>query len=77
YVVAGPILAWLGLGIWALVGALLIQQFIRMVVLLAGQPHPMRPLLERRAIVELLYFGSGFTIARVFNYLATQADRLV
>ncbi|MER9326503.1 lipopolysaccharide biosynthesis protein [Mesorhizobium sp. M0488] len=77
YVVAGPVLAWLGFGIWALVGALLIQQFIRMVVLVAGQPHPMRPLLERRAILELLYFGSGFTIARVCNYLATQADRVV
>jgi len=48
-----------------------------MIVLLIGQPHPMRPLLERRAIAELLYFGSGFTIARIFNYLATQADRLV
>jgi O-antigen/teichoic acid export membrane protein len=77
YVIAGPVLAWLGFGIWALVGALLIQQFIRMIVLLAGQPHRMRPLLERRAILELLYFGSGFTIARVCNYLATQADRLV
>ncbi|CAN7330547.1 lipopolysaccharide biosynthesis protein [Mesorhizobium amorphae] len=77
YVVAGPALAWLGFGIWALVAAVLVQQFIRMIVLLIGQPHPMRPLLERRAIAELLYFGSGFTIARIFNYLATQADRLV
>ena len=77
YVVAAPVLAWLGFGIWALVAALLIQQFIRMIVLLVGQPHPMRLLLERRAILELLHFGSGFTIARVFNYLATQADRLV
>lgn len=77
YVVAGPVLAWLGFGIWALVAAVLIQQFTRMLVLLIGQPHPMRPLLERRAIAELLYFGSGFTIARIFNYLATQADRLV
>ncbi|GLR41676.1 lipopolysaccharide biosynthesis protein [Mesorhizobium amorphae] len=77
YVVAGPVLAWLGFGIWALVAAVLIQQFTRMMVLLIGQPHPMRPLLERRAIAELLYFGSGFTIARIFNYLATQADRLV
>jgi O-antigen/teichoic acid export membrane protein len=77
YVVAGPILAWLGFGIWALVGAFLIQQIISMITLIAGQPHPMWPLLERRAIVELLYFGSGFTIARVCNYLATQADRLV
>jgi len=77
YVVAAPVLAWLGFGIWSLVAAVLVQQFIRMIVLLVGQPHPMRPLLERRAILELLYFGSGFTIARVFNYLATQADRLV
>ncbi|CAN7629544.1 lipopolysaccharide biosynthesis protein [Mesorhizobium sp. LjNodule214] len=77
YVVAGPVLAWLGFGIWALVAAVLIQQFTRMIVLLIGQPHPMRPLLERRAIAELLYFGGGFTIARIFNYLATQADKLV
>ncbi|WP_292064964.1 lipopolysaccharide biosynthesis protein [Mesorhizobium sp.] len=77
YVVAAPVLAWFGFGVWALVAALLVQQFIRMIVLLVGQSHPMLPLLERRAIVELLYFGSGFTIARVFNYLASQADRLV
>ncbi|MDX8442184.1 lipopolysaccharide biosynthesis protein [Mesorhizobium australafricanum] len=77
YVVVGPILAWLGFGIWTLVGALLTQQFISTIMLLTGQPHPMRPLLERRAIVELLYFGGGFTVARVCNYLATQADRLV
>jgi PST family polysaccharide transporter len=77
YVVAAPVLAWLGFGIWALVAALLVQQSFRTIVLLAGQPHPMRPLLERGAIVELLYFGSGFTIARVCNYLATQLDRLV
>ncbi|CDX14000.1 Polysaccharide biosynthesis protein [Mesorhizobium sp. ORS 3324] len=77
YVVVGPVLAWLGFGIWSLVAALLVQQLFRTIVLLAGQPHPMRPLLERSAILELLYFGGGFTIARVFNYLATQLDRLV
>ena len=77
YVVVGPVMAWLGFGIWSLVAALLVQQLFRTIVLLAGQPHPMRPLLERSAIVELLYFGSGFTIARVCNYLATQVDRLV
>ena len=77
YAIVGPVLAWFGFGVWALVAALLVQQLFRTIVLLAGQPHPMRPLLERSAIVELLYFGGGFTIARVFNYLATQVDRLV
>jgi O-antigen/teichoic acid export membrane protein len=77
FVLAGPLLAWQGYGVWALVGALLTQNFVRMVLLLAGQPHLKRPLLERRAIGELLYFGGGFTLARIGNYLATQADRLV
>ncbi|TIO54028.1 MAG: lipopolysaccharide biosynthesis protein, partial [Mesorhizobium sp.] len=77
YVVVGPVLAWLGFGIWALVAAILVQQLFRTIVLLVGQRHPMRPLLERSAIFELLYFGGGFTIARVCNYLATQVDRLV
>jgi PST family polysaccharide transporter len=48
-----------------------------MVFLVAGQPHPKRPMLERRAIGELLYFGGGFTLARIFGYLASQADKLV
>ncbi|OAP42306.1 polysaccharide biosynthesis protein [Sinorhizobium saheli] len=77
YVVAAPVLAWLGFGIWALIGALVIQNLVRMVVLVLGQPHAKRPMLERPAIGELLYFGGGFTLARIFNYLATQIDRLV
>lgn len=77
FVVAGPVLALLGFGIWALVGALVIQHFLRMVMLLLGQPHPKRLMLERRAIGELLYFGGGFTLARICNYLASQVDRLV
>jgi O-antigen/teichoic acid export membrane protein len=77
FVVAGPAMAWFGFGVWALVGALVIQHFLRMVILLVGQPHAKRPLLERRAIGELLYFGGGFTLARIGNYLAGQADKLV
>ncbi|MBD9373703.1 lipopolysaccharide biosynthesis protein [Rhizobium sp. ARZ01] len=77
FVVAAPVFALLGWGIWALVGALVTQNILRMVVLLLGQPHPKRLLLERRAIGDLLYFGGGFTLARICNYLATQADRLV
>ena len=77
FMLAGPVLAWLGFGVWALVGALVTQHFIRAVALLIGQPHPKRPLLERRAIGELLYFGGGFTLARVCNFLAGQIDKLV
>lgn len=77
FVIAGTTLAWLGFGIWALVGALVTQYVLRTAVLVLGQPHPKRLMLERRTIGELLYFGGGFTLARICNYLAAQVDRLV
>ncbi|MEI2302412.1 oligosaccharide flippase family protein [Ensifer sp. MJa1] len=77
FVVAAPLMALAGFGIWALVGALVTQNILRAIVLLVGQPHPKRLLLERRAAGELLYFGGGFTIARLCNYLATQVDKLI
>lgn len=77
FVLVGLVLGWLGFGVWALVGALVAQHLLRMILLLTGQPHPKRPMLERRAIGELLHFGGGFTIARIFTYLASQADKLI
>lgn len=77
YTIVGTALAWYGAGVWALVGAHLSQHFVRMICLLVGQPHPKRPLIERRAIGELLYFGGGFTLARIGNYFAGQGDKLV
>lgn len=77
FVVVAPMLTFLGLGIWALVGAYLTQQAVRVVVLLIGQPHEKQPLLDVRTAGELLYFGAGFTLARVGNYLAGQGDNIV
>ena len=77
FVIVGPSLALLEFGTWALIAALLTQDAVRMVVLLASRPHPKRPMLERRAVADLLYFGTGFTLAKICNYLASQTDRLV
>lgn len=77
FLVVGLVLGWFGFGVWALIGAFMTQHCLRMIALVAGQPHPKRFMLERRAIGELLYFGGGFTIARILGYLASQADKLV
>jgi O-antigen/teichoic acid export membrane protein len=77
FIIIGTTLAWLGYGIWALVGAHLMQNIARTAGLLAGQPHAKRLLLDRHTVGELLYFGGGFTLARVGNYLAGQGDNLV
>ncbi|WP_445503118.1 lipopolysaccharide biosynthesis protein [Microvirga sp. G4-2] len=77
FVLVAPALAWTGFDIWALAGAYLTQQALRAIVLLNGQPHLKRPLLEWNATKELLYFGGGFSLARIGNYLAGQGDNLV
>lgn len=77
FILVAPALAWLGFGVWALMGALIAHHILRAIMLLAGQPHPKEPLLERRAIAELFYFGSGFTVGRLFTELANNADKLI
>jgi PST family polysaccharide transporter len=69
-------LALAGYGVWALVGSALSQSFVRTVALLALEPHPKWPRIGPE-IRELLRFGSGVTLARIFNYGASQGDNLV
>jgi PST family polysaccharide transporter len=77
YACIGILLAWFGWGVWALVGALLGQSLVKSVLLFMVHPHPKRPLLTRRESEDLLYFGGGFTLARVFNYGANEGDNFV
>lgn len=73
----GIVLAVFDFGIWALVGANLGQAATKMAILLVSQPHPKKLLIERQAFNELMYFGGGFTLARIGNYLAGHGDDLV
>ena len=76
YAIPAVWMALAGYGVWALVGSALAQNFVRTAALLALEPHPKWPRIGPE-IRELLRFGSGFTLARVFNYGAAQGDNLV
>ena len=77
YGMVGITLAVLGYAAWALVGAHLAQASLRTVLLVCLRPHPVWPLLEWRACVELLTFGGGFTAGRFSNYAAGQGEHVV
>lgn len=77
FVVVAPVLTVFDFGVFALAGAYLTQQGLRTTALLFGQPHAKMPMFNLRAMGELFYFGAGFSIAKIFNYLATQTDNLV
>ncbi|MDX1412986.1 MAG: lipopolysaccharide biosynthesis protein [Candidatus Promineifilaceae bacterium] len=77
YALVGITLAWMDYGVWALVGATLAQSALKSGFLLLSQHHPLRPSLSRPELRELIHFGGGFTLARMFNYGATQGDYIV
>lgn len=76
YALPALALAVAGYGVWALVGSAVGLNLVRSVALLKLQPHPKWPRIGPE-IRELLRYGSGFTLARVFNYGAGQGDNLV
>src|SRR5207249_3395777 len=70
YGVVGVGLALAGWGVWALVAGEVAEALCRSAILLRTRPPRLHPTLERRALRELLYFGSGFTVAKVANFFA-------
>lgn len=77
YVALSVVLALLGFGVWSLVIAHLVQTLIKTTALLVFQPHPKRPVVDSRALKELMTYGGGFTLARLFNYIALRGDYVV
>ncbi len=71
--ITGAVLGW---GVWALVAGQMAQSLVRAGLLLAMQPPP-RPGFDRGAFGDLIGYGSGFTIARLANYVALQGDNLL
>jgi len=73
----GITMACLGFGAWALVGGRLAEILLRTILLLSIENHSKRPLLEGHALKDFMYFGGGFTLARIGNYFAGKGDQLV
>ena len=77
YGVVGIGLAFLGLGAWALVWASLSQSVVYSALFLGASPHPKSFQLNRKALGELLSFGSGLTLGEIFNRVGNTSDNLI
>ncbi len=77
YAPVGIGLAVAGFGVWSLVAAKMTQAILRATLLLTARRPPRWPWPERKAFNELVYFGGGFTIAKLANYLAQEGDYIV
>ena len=70
-------LAWTGHGAWALVWAQLAQTVAKSFLVMYYRPFQPGLRWEKSALHELLHFGSGLTLARLANYIATNGDNFV
>jgi PST family polysaccharide transporter len=77
YGVVGISTALMGWGVWALVAGQIAQALVKTAMLLVKHPPSLRLSLEGRAFRELAYFGGGFTVARLANYVAVHGDSVV
>lgn len=74
YGLIGVTTALLHWGVWALVAAQMAQTLLKTIVLLSQYPPRFRHFADRAAFGDLMYFGGGFTMARIANYVALNGD---
>lgn len=77
YAFVGVSLALLGLGVWSLVFASLVQAAVGSGVAMLIARHPMRPLLAGTELRDLLNFGFGVTLNRLVVYASYNGDNFV
>jgi PST family polysaccharide transporter len=77
YAGVGCVLAAKGAGVWALVAAQIGYSTLRSIIVLIRRPHPKSLLVSRSAAADILTFGSGHMVAKLFNYAALQGDYFV
>jgi PST family polysaccharide transporter len=77
YSLVGVTMAFTGFGVWALVGATLSQSLLKSIMLLVVEPHSLKPSFARQELREIVHFGGGITLARLFNYAASNGDYFV
>jgi len=77
YVPVGIIMAVFDYGAWSLVAALLTQTVLACILLLRICPHSFIPSLAWRELLELLTYGGGHTLSKIFNFGAQKGDYFV
>jgi len=77
YALIGILLAVQGFGVWSIVAGKITQSFLQTGGLLIIKPHSVKPLFSAQEYKELLTYGGGLTLARIFDNIASQGDYFI
>jgi len=77
YGISASLLALLNFGVWSLIIAQLLQVLVKTILSLFRRPIKITLAIKKKSAKELMYFGTGFTLSKVFNNIANQGDYFV
>lgn len=77
YGLSAMVLAFLDYGAWALIYAQLLQVTVQTILSLLKRPIKISLSVQKKSAKELIYFGTGFTLSKVFNNIANQGDYFI
>ena len=77
YALAGIVMAVMGYGVWAIVVGKLVQCCLQTASLLVKRPVSIIPAYSISAYKDLLTYGGGLTLVRIFDSIASQGDYFI
>lgn len=77
YAFVAVAMAYRGFGVWSLVWGALVQRFLASGLAVLWVRHPIRPLLARKELREMLGFGLVVSLNQLVNYAARNGDNAV
>ncbi len=77
YGLTATVLAFQGLGAWALIWAEIVRALIRTVIVVLYSPLRLRPRLTVREATDLVSYGAGYAFMQVFDFIVRMGGAFV
>jgi len=77
YGLVGIIFAYAGYGVWALVFAVLGQSILSTILYFYYSKQAIRFAFDKKSFKELLHFGSGYSLSKIFTHLGNKGEKIV
>lgn len=71
------VLAVMDFGVWSLIWGLIVQSIISTLITLYYERNSLNLGWNKASFKELFNYGSGFTLSRIFTFIANQGDKII
>ena len=77
YGFVGIVLAYNGYGVWSLVYGVISQTILLLILFLYFSKESIGFKISKKSFYSLLHFGGGYSLSKVFSYVANKGDKIL